>query len=280
MSGPSLARIAIVGCGYVGSRLAQRLLADGHDVVGTTTTPKRQTELEAIGIPARLLRLDQTDKLRELFADRRIVVCCAGAGRAGNYRSVYVDGLRSLMSAATDTAVRRVIYTSSTRVYGQSDGRWVDESCAPDPSDDRGRVLLRAEGILLNAGKPVGVGSTAAVVRLGGIHGPGRALSERIRRASGEDMPGGNTFVNLIHVRDVVQALGLLCESTYSGVLNLVDDQPEPRRFLYDRVLCEGNLAPARWIDTAGENESIGKRVRNALIKKTLGLHLEFPTHA
>ncbi|MFQ5461809.1 MAG: SDR family oxidoreductase [Phycisphaerae bacterium] len=274
-----MARIAIIGCGYVGTQLARRLLAEGHDVWGTTTTSQRQAGLAAAGIAVRRLRLDHTDQLHELFLDRDAVVCCAGVGTSGDYREVYLAGMHSLLAAVVGTNVRRVVYTSSTRVYGQSDGRWVDESCEPEPADERGRVLLQAECVLLDAASAMGSSGSAAVLRLGGIHGPGRELSERIRRASGMAMPNADAFVNLIHVDDVVSALALLCTSSYAGALNLVDDRPEPRRQLYDRVLAERRLAPVRWIDSSDRHNSLGKRVRNTLIKTTLGLKLAFPTH-
>ncbi len=300
----SKTRVAIIGCGYVGSALGEALVRDGHDVVGTTTTPTRAEGLRALGIEPEVIELAEVKRLHALLLDREAVYLTVAPRRQGEcYREVYLAGVKNLLLAVGCTAVKRIVYTSSTRVYGQCDGGWVDESSPTDPRDENGRILLEAEHALLagvgQCGGQVGCGVSesaetprglkpgarrdehtvyATVVRLGGIYGPGRDLVARIRSRAGTQRSDGDTYVNLIHLDDIVSALIALLDVRHHGVLNLTDGQPEPRREFYDRVLSRAGLPPIRWLRGALRTRP-GKRVRNALIIDTLGLVLKHPTH-
>ncbi len=273
-------RIAIIGCGYVGSALGKALVKAGHDVVGTTTTSARVEELRGLGIEPAVLRHAATERFHELLQDREAaVLTIAPSGPERDYRAVYLDGARHFLKAAEHTAVRRVIYTSSTRVYGQNDGSWVDECLPNEPRDENGRILLETERALLEGGKKLGGEAPAAVtvVRLGALYGPGRDMAEFVQRASGQQRDDGDGYVNWIHRDDVVAALGRLLGMPYHGILNLCDDHPIRRRELYDRMTADAGLPPVRWISPSGPPE-LGKRVRNNLIKRTLGLSLAHPS--
>lgn len=173
-------RIAVIGCGYVGSALGEALVRAGHDVAGTTTTPVRTQELQQLGIRPHVLSVADHKALHTMLTDREVVyLTVAPTHPSKNYRDVYLVAARNLVVAADGTSVTRIIYTSSTRVYGESDGGWVNEDsstdtvglatqrtrevlprptdvralpartmCA-DPIDERAWVLLEAERILL-----------------------------------------------------------------------------------------------------------------------------------
>ncbi|MHC4696053.1 MAG: SDR family oxidoreductase [Planctomycetota bacterium] len=302
-------RIAIIGCGYVGCALGETLVRAGHDVIGTTISPQRVAGIEARGIRPVVLEHAQTDRLHTLLSDCDAVYLTLAAGRKrGDYRKVYLEGVKNLLQACEGTPVKRIIYTSSTQVYGQENGTWVDESSPTEPQTENGRILLAAEQALLEgtcavirpANRPAAGFSTptggprrdsrssdnsrssevcATVVRLGGIHGPGRDLIERVRAAADKERSDADAYVNLIHRDDIVTALVRLLEVPYGGVLNLTDDTPIQRRELYDRIITAADLPPVRW--TMGDvSPSLGKRVRNTLIKRTLGLTLQYPGHA
>ncbi len=277
MNDATMQSVAVVGCGYVGTALARLLVGAGRTVVGTTTTPSRVDELTAAGVTPRLVKIEQADALHDAVTGCDAVVLAVGAGRKSDYRAVYVEGARAVLHAAADTGVRRILYTSSTRVYGRDDGGWVDEASPPEPADEKGRLLLEAECVLLDGlqGRP---GVSAAAVRIGGIHGPQRDLVARIKAAAGSEKDGGGRYLNLVHINDVVSALAALVDSPFTGVLNLCGDEPETRRELYDRVIAAGGLPAVRWKPDPGGVEHRGKRVRNDLIKKTLGLTLSHPT--
>ncbi len=322
-SEPTNKRIAIIGCGYVGCALGEALLRAGHDVVGTTTSPQRVSEIEAVngrvrksgedpspkrkrgvgrpvacargsdkhsapacsdlGITPVVLEHAQTDRLHALLCDRDTVYLTLAAGRQrSDYREVYLEGVKNLLRAAEGTPVTRIVYTSSTQVYGQNDGSCVDECSPTEPQNENGRVLLAAEEALLDGTRAELSGEHASicatVVRLGGIHGPGRDLAERIRSAAGKQRTDGDAYVNLIHRDDIVTALVRLLDVAYRGVLNLTDDTPVKRRELYDGVINTAGLPPIRWTSNDAP-PNLGKRVRSTLIKRTLGLTAEYPVY-
>lgn len=271
-------RIVIIGCGYVGLALGAEWRRRGCDLIGTTTSPDRCATIKAAGITPAIVSLGDHDGLCRVITGCDVVYLTAAAGRdRNNYRAVYEEGVRNLLTAARRAAVRQIVYTSSTRVYGQDDGSWVDETSPTEPRDDRGRILLEAERTLLAESLDPDSPIIATILRLSGIHGPDRELAHRIRAAAGTRRDDGNGFVNLVHRDDIVRALVRLREVAYSGTLNLSDDHPTTRRELYDRELSAAGLAPIHWQETADAPR--GKRVRNDLIKATLGMTLTHPTH-
>ncbi len=269
-------RVIIIGCGHVGTALGTSLAANEHDVVGTTTKTQRVDELRGLGMSAEVVELAEVDRVKTLLADRdTIYLTIAPRARGDDYQRVYVDGVTNLLAAVKGTPVRRIIYTSSTRVYGQNDGSWVDETSPTIPTDAKGQALLVAERALLDQSEKLGISAT--VVRLCGIHGPGRELLEHIRKFCGAKREDGDKFVNMIHIDDIVAALMRLLVIPYHGPLNLADDYPDTRRTYSGRILEEAGLDAIQWIDARHPN--LGKRIRNDLIKKTLNLTLLHPTH-
>lgn len=283
--GRSKARVAVIGCGYVGMAVGRALFQAGHSVTGTTTTVARVTEIAACGIDPVVLDVADVTRLRAVLGTRDVVILSAGAGRGRrDYRSVYLDGVTNVLAAVSGTPVTRLIYTSSTRVYGQDDGSAVTETSPTVPGDDEGQILLDAERTwLAGAARTAAFVArdrakrlTATVLRLGGIYGPGRDPRERIAAVAGQTREDGNVYVNLVHVDDIVAALVRLVSVPYHGVLNLCDDRPVLRRVYYDALLREAGLAAVEW-QGAAEEAPRGKQVSNALIKRVLGLVLRHP---
>ena len=274
-------RIAILGCGYVGSALGKALVHRGHHVVGTTSTPSRAEEISTLGIVPEVLQLSECERLRQLLLDRDVVyLTVAASSRCTDYRQIYPKGAKSLLRAVPGTAVRRIIYTSSTRVYGQQDGSLVDEASPTEPTDEDGRILLEAERILLETRTALDTSQSIAltVVRLSGIYGPGRDFTKRVLRFSGQERFDGDRYVNLIHRDDIVLVLLGLLDLRHHGVFVLSDDRPTKRRVHYDRVIANAGLPSIRWLNNDSSTK-LGKRVRNDLIKRTLDLELKYPTH-
>ncbi len=280
-SGRTGRRIAILGCGYVGSALGKALVDRGDHVIGTTTTPSRTEEISALGIVPEVIQLSEGKRLRQLLLDRDMVYCTvAASSRCPDYRQIYLDGAKCLLWAVEGTAVRGIIYTSSTRVYGQQDGSWVDETSPTEPLDENGRILREAERTFLETSTVLSTPQSLAVtvVRLSGIYGPGRDPTVRILRFSGQERYDGDGYVNLIHRDDIVLALLGLLDLRHHGVFVLSDDRPTKRRVYYDRVIAEAGLPSIRWLNKDSPPK-LGKRVRNDLIKRTLDLVLKYPTH-
>ncbi|HSJ24143.1 MAG TPA: SDR family oxidoreductase [Longimicrobiales bacterium] len=194
------ARVLVAGCGYVGCALAARLAGEGHAVWGL----RRSTGALPTGVQPIAADLAVPSTLAGLPLSLDYVVYAAAPGGADDerYRTIYVDGLRNLLAAleSQDQRPRRVLLTSTTGVYGQQAGEWVDEDSPTEPEDFRGERPLEGERLLLAGPFP------ATVLRLGGIYGPGRTrLIEQVRSGQARCVPG--LWSNRIHRDDCAGAL-------------------------------------------------------------------------
>jgi nucleoside-diphosphate-sugar epimerase len=224
-----VAEILVAGCGYVGAALASLLAVDGHRVFGL----RRRPEALPAGVVPVAADLADLASLRgalaEAGADRiDALVYAAAADRSddASYRAAYVTGLRNALAAVAANAPRQVFFTSSTAVYAQRRGEWVDESSATEPTHWSGLRMLEAERLLVASGLPV------AALRLGGIYGPGRTrLVERVRSGQAAIRPGPPRYTNRIHRDDAAGALRHLLALALAGkplapVYVGVDDEP------------------------------------------------------
>jgi nucleoside-diphosphate-sugar epimerase len=227
-----MANILIAGCGYVGTTLGTRLAAAGHFVWGM----RRAAEGLPPGIRHVAADLTTPETLQELPPGLDVVFYTAAPNGADDaaYRAIYVDGLRHLLEALErqQQSPRRVLLTSSTAVYAQSAGEWVDETSPTEPTHFTGRRVLEGEKVLLNGPFP------ATVLRLGGIYGPGRtSLIERVRQGLATCRDGPPLYTNRIHRDDCAGALHHLMtspqpDSIYIGVDHEPADQCSVLRWL------------------------------------------------
>ena len=182
-------RILIAGCGYVGSALGHRLAREGHTVWGLRRDP---ANLPA-GIHPLAADLADPASLEHLPPVLEGVFYTAGADGSTDaaYRKAYVEGIQNLLTALRfqQQEPRRVVFTSSTAVYGQSAGERVDESSPTEPRSFAGRRVLEGERALL------GSEFVTSVVRLGGIYGPGRERLVQQVRSGGSGVPGRSARV-------------------------------------------------------------------------------------
>jgi nucleoside-diphosphate-sugar epimerase len=222
-------RVLMAGCGDLGLRVAQRLLARGDEVFAL-----RRHVLTDNRSGIRWLRgdLTQPDTLSELpeSITRLIYLPAPDARDEATYRAVFVDGLRHLFSALDKRALRRVLFVSSSAVYGEHAGAWVDETTPTDPPGFNGAVLLQAERWL--AAQPL----SSITLRLAGLYGPGRLqLIERLRAGTVRVPRAVSHWANRIHVDDAAAAIVHLLDLTDAQPLYLgVDDTPLPLDVLYD----------------------------------------------
>lgn len=249
--------VLIAGCGDVGNALGRRLLREGCRVWGV----RRRVEALAPGIePWRIDLLDGAT-FRDPPARFDVLFYTASADRRDEsaYRGIYVDGLRHLIDAlrASGAPLRRLFFTSSTAVYGQSNGEWVDETSPTEPSRFNGKILLEAEAILNEAPEQ------SVNVRLSGIYGPGRTRLVR-KVASGEAI-ATESWTNRIHVEDCAGLLHHLMgierpEPLYLGSDDTPATTAEVVTWLADAL---GTTPPP-----PGPTTSLNKRCRNALVRR------------
>lgn len=249
-------RRLIVGCGYLGERLASRWLAAGSRVWGLVRTPSRLARLSEAGVepivadvaaPLPLPALPEVDT----------VVWAVGFDRTAgrSYREVHVDGLRRLLDALAGNP--RLIFVSSTGVWGRVDGQRVDEATPPHPDREAGRVLLEAEALL--GGHPKGRGT---VLRLAGIYGPGRLPRIDDLRAGRPLEADPDSWLNLVHVDDAAAVVMAVADHAGPGPLYVVSDgRPVRRRDFYARLADLVGSPPPNWIPPAADARGGDKRV-------------------
>jgi nucleoside-diphosphate-sugar epimerase len=221
-----LPRVVIVGCGFLGEVAADLLSKSGWEVLGICARPQSLPPLSSRSSEARALDITVPFAVEPAWRHVDALVHCAGPDQATteSYRLVYVQGLRNAVAAF---APRRVLFTSSTSVYAQTDGSWVNEASETRPHRETSRILLEAEDIALNAG--------GSVARLSGLYGPGRSVLMR-KFLSGEAIleGDGTRWINQIHRDDAARALVQLVEGRANpGIYNVTDSTPATQLEVY-----------------------------------------------
>jgi nucleoside-diphosphate-sugar epimerase len=191
-------RILIVGLGYVGSRLAQLLYAEGHNVVGIRRTPKKPGE----SLVGRLIVGDihSAETLEQIPADLDAVVYALSPGErsARAYQKAFPIGLARIIEA---TGGSRFLFVSSTSVYAQTGGELVREQSSAHADTETAQALLEAEGLLLGRSRQ------DIVLRASGIYGPGRTrlISQLFHHDLSETER--TTWTNRIHRDDLARII-------------------------------------------------------------------------
>lgn len=274
-------RRLIIGCGYLGRRVASRWVASGDQVVALTRSETNAATLHELGISPLIGDVTDAATLQSL-PECDTVLHAVGFDRSASAtkREVYVDGLASVLTRMADRC-GRFIHISSTSVYGQHNGEWVDEESPCDPESDSGKICRDAEELVLNQFSENTTATGRTVLRLSGIYGPDRLLSRIDQLRAAQPLPGPEDgWLNLIHVEDAAQTVVTCAEAERPDPLYLVSDDRPVRRGEYYRLLASlvGAPEPAFDPDTvARHSRGINKRCRNRRLRKQLGVTLTYP---
>ena len=204
-----MARILIVGAGDIGGHLAGQLAADGHSVWGL----RRSDKPVADGVTLIQADVADTETLQNLPDNLDILVYCVASpvfSKEG-YHAYYYRGLRHILQALKGQSLKRAFFVSSSSVYHQMDGEWVDETSETQPGSFAGKEMLAAEQALLKASVP------GTVVRFTGIYGPGRTRMIEQARQGGHCDPEPPVWTNRIHRDDCVGVLNFLIGKALAG---------------------------------------------------------------
>ncbi len=268
------------GYGYAASFLAQHLKPFGWKIAGTTTDPDKKTFLKKSGIDTILFDNNHgiTDPY-DTFADVTHVLLSIPPNADGDpVFEAHGEDLARMKN------LEWVGYLSTTAVYGNHDGNWVDETYPTAPTSRRGSLREKAEQqwLGLDAGFPI------HIFRLAGIYGPGRSAIDSVRAGTARRIDKKDHVFNRIHVEDIAQTLIASMNKPKSGsIYNLADDEPsascEVISFACNLV---GLDAPPLTKFESAEMAPIvrsfykdNKRVRNDKIKQELGVELVYPDY-
>jgi nucleoside-diphosphate-sugar epimerase len=218
--------VAILGCGYVGLELGRQLAPD-HAVVGVRRSTDGCDAIERAGFDAVRADITSADELDAVPDVDALVFAASSGGRdADAAHEIYVDGLRTAIETfgARTHSPTRLVYTSSTGVYGDHDGDWVDEETPIEPTTEKTEVLAEAERIAREEASEYGIDGT--VVRFAGLYGP-----ERYRLSRYLDGPVTEGSLNMVHRDDAAGAIRFLldADAAREGCVLAVDDEPAPK---------------------------------------------------
>lgn len=286
-----MAKILIVGAGDVGGRLAIGLAAAGHEVYAL-----RRSIVELPGVHSLIADVTKPATLNNLplALDALVTALSPGQGGVEAYQRVYVEGTRNVLRALSGQMLLRHIWLSSTGVYGEDDGQWLDEQTVARPRTATGQVLLAAEAVArgepvadIAADKDVRADTNAqwpcTVVRLSGLYGPGRyRLLNWVEsgRAVQSEPP---SWSNRIHVEDAAAFVQHLLEKAFAGgtlePLYLgVDDAPSAQHEVLTWLAAQMQLPVPALAVGAASSAGQGKRIANKALTAS-GYVLRYPDY-
>lgn len=277
-------RILIVGCGYVGIPLGAELSRLGHEVFGVRRSADTNEESKAAGIQSLVADISKREDLEKLPRDFDWVVNTVSSTKGGaeEYKQIYFDGTQNLIDWLAANPPKKFVYTSSTSVYGQTDGLAVKESSPTDPQSDTSKILVQTEKLLLDAAQQKQF--PAVILRVAGIYGPERGhLFQQYMRNEAKISGKGERLINMIHRDDLIGAIIAALKSGRGGeIYNAVDDEPVAQIHFF-RWLSEtlGKYMPP--FATAAEDAQrkrglTQKKVSNRKLKMELGYQFKYPT--
>lgn len=268
--------LLIAGCGDVGGRLAVRMGEAGWQVYGLRRTV---AALPAGTLPVAADLSEATCPAQWPSGTLDYLVYSAAATQhdEAGYRQAYVEGLRHVLQWLAQHGQRptRVLFVSSSGVYTQADGSWVDEASPAEAQSYSGRIMLEAERLLLDSGLP------ASTVRLTGIYGPGREWLLKQVRMGYRVVSEPPLYANRIHADDAAGLLAFLLQADAAGTALEdcyigVDDAPAP---LHEVVAwLREQMGVEHWAEESTVRRSGSKRCSNARAR-ALGWVPQYPSY-
>jgi nucleoside-diphosphate-sugar epimerase len=275
----------IVGCGYLGRRVAAAERACGGRVHALARSADSAQVLRALGIESVCGDLDDPQSLAGLDVAGQGVYYFAPPPAAG----VHDSRMGAFLAAVRPRSPRRIVYISTTGVYGDCQGEWVDETRAPNPGADRARRRLDAENQL--RAFATRTACEVVILRVPGIYGPERLPLERLRKGlpllREEEAP----WSNRVHVDDLVAAcLAAMDRGRAGAVYNVSDGHPSTMTDYFRRVAEALGLPRPPEVSRAEAGDRIdagmlgylaeSKRIDNRRMREELGVVPRYPTLA
>jgi nucleoside-diphosphate-sugar epimerase len=276
-------RAFIIGCGYTGRALARRLLASKIEVAGTyrASAPRTKEEIEGLSLSPVDLLEDQSLDFHRAEASVVYYMISTLFRRYDEEKLPHLLVMDKALRALSSVRIEGLIYLSSTSVYGDHHGGWVDEQTPPTPGSPWGRMRVDLERRFLEHGKKLGI--PASIVRLPEIYGPDRGPVSRLQR--GHAVRFLQRVCNRIHIDDLVRALLRLGQQLDEPLLLAADSHPCTTREIYEYAAALMGLGPLTLEkdDEPDPNRLSllrdSKRCRNDRLLRWLGEGLLYPSY-
>ncbi|HEI6964909.1 TPA: SDR family oxidoreductase [Yersinia enterocolitica] len=265
-------KVAIIGLGWLGMPLAQSLIRRGMQVVGSKTTLDGVDAARMSGIDCYLLQLTpelicDPDDLAQLMAVDALIITLPASRTTEGGRD-YFQAVRQVVDSALAFGVPRIIFTSSTSVYGETRGR-IKESSPLQPVTTAGKTLMELE-LWLNDLPNTSVDILRLAGLVGGDRHPGRFLAGKT------DVKGGSLGVNLVHQEDVIAAIELLLRLPKGGhIYNLCAPMHPSKRDFYPASARALNLTPP--VFAPEDIEEPAREIDGSKICSELGFEYLYP---
>lgn len=266
----------IFGCGYLGSRVANIWHQNGDETYVVTRSTERATSLQTSGWLPIVADITQRETLQNLpTCDTVLVAVGMDRTRYDDIRFVYVDGLKNLLEAIP-MGTKHVIYISSTGVYGDFSGNWIDENAPTSPKRPGGKACLEAEKLLLNSP----FSDRATILRFAGIYGPDRVPTRSVVEGKRWNELSAEGYLNLIQVQDGAQIVNLISNDPEPGRFVISDGQPVIRKTYYQEIATLYGLPEIPWSDAPPDpnsRSSSSKRINPRKFLERYTYQFQFP---
>lgn len=260
-----MAKVLIIGCGDIGAALAEKLVSGAHEVTGVKRTmPKKQLAFNIV--QADVSNMDDVEGL-DLNVDQLVYILSPSCSDMAAYKDVFEVGVDQVLSAlkkqSQDVAIT---FVSSTRVYGQNKGEWIDERALTEPTDERGQILLAAEN------KFLAFNDQTTIVRFSGIYGRSSYFLNQLKKGLAVQKKPPY-YTNRIHREDCIGVLEFILNKKIKGeslesIYLATDNDPAPKWDVANYVANEFNLERCEQKSVpndAGQN----KRLSNSRLKSS-----------
>lgn len=264
--------ISILGCGWLGLPLAERLIETGHRVKGSTTAKTKLSSLETQKIEPYLIRLDpdlQSEQCEEFWNSDILVLNIPPGRRNDNVIDFHTVQIKSVIKRLRNSPVRFVVFASSTSVYPKTGGVMEEKDAVPGKATrNSGEALLKAEQLLQKEQR-----FATTIIRFGGLYGydrhPANYISEK------KDVPHGNAPVNLIHRDDCVNIISEIITGNLRGeIFNAVSDGHPPKNQYYKIVARQAGVEPPIFQPDSGKDYKV---ISNRKLKECLNYSFTYP---
>jgi len=279
--------------GYVGARLAERLLGAGHKVRGLVRNPDHEVveQLAGRGMSVWIGDVTRPDTLAGVADGVEYVFNLTSRNvlANGSVRRTFVDGNQNLIAACSRSRrVRAYVFTSNVAAYGDAGNALLDEDTPPAPAFPLGEIMVEAEQTILRAVREHRF--PAIILRVASIYGPGRDFVAAVKAGTATIYGDGRNFVSHIHIDDLLEVLARVPEHGQPGAIyNVADDEPARQIDLVGEVRQRLGMVPPRTYSPAVALQagidpnvigmlSASARLSNARLKHDLGLALRYPS--